>query len=303
MNYRLGIAIFVTLFFWSSAFVAITETLRNKYTPGAMALLRFTVASLALLAYGAFKGIRPPQRRDLPGVLLCGLCGVTIYHLLLNLGQYSENVDPGTAAFLINTSPVFTALIARFVLGERLKLWGWVGIGVSFCGIPLIAIAKAGSLEFNPHALLIVGAALSASIYVVLQKKYLGRYTSLEFATYIMVAGTLCMLFYAPDAWRCLQEAPPHATWLVVYLGLFPAALAYVTWTMVLAAMPASRAISFLYLVPPMAVLFGWAFLNELPKPVAWLGAALALSGVVIVNRFGRVETVQPPIARGTALD
>jgi len=300
MSFRLGIALAVTLLFWSSAFVAIAEAVRS-YTPGAMALLRFLVASVALLAYGAIKGIRLPQRRDLPGIVLCGLCGVSIYHVLLNYGQLS--VDPGTAAFLINTSPVFTALIARFVLGERLKPLGWIGIFVSFCGIPLIAISQSGSLEFTSDALLIVGAALSASVYVVTQKRYLPRYTSLEFTTYIMVAGTLCMLFYVPDVWQCVRAAPPRATLLVVYLGLFPAALAYVTWTMVLSAMPASRAISFLYLVPPLAVLFGWIFLNELPKPLAWAGAGLALSGVIIVNRFGRVETVKAASAEATAAD
>ncbi|HYF50533.1 MAG TPA: DMT family transporter [Planctomycetota bacterium] len=291
MTFRLGIALAVTMIFWSSAFPAITETVRY-FKPGAMALLRFGVASAALLLYGAIARIRVPQRRDLGGIFVCGLCGVSIYHVLLNYGQLS--VDPGTAAFLINLSPVFTALIARFVLGERLRPLGWVGILVSFCGVPLIAAAKDGQMEFNPHALFIVGSALSSAIYVVVQKRYLGRYTSLEFTTYIIVAGTLCVLFYAPQMVKDIQTAPPRATLLVVYLGLFPAALAYVTWTIVLAAMPASRAISFLYLVPPLAVVFGWVFLGELPHPLAWVGAALAIAGVIIVNRYGRVETARP---------
>jgi drug/metabolite transporter (DMT)-like permease len=288
MDFRLGMALIVTLLLWASAFAAIRETVQH-YTPGAMALLRFSVASLALVIYGFLRKVRLPDSKDLPAIVFCGLFGVPIYHVLLNYGE--QSVDSGTAAFLINTSPVFTALIARFYLKEHLRPLGWLGIFVSFCGIPLIALAKEGHFEFNAHALLIVAAALSASIYVAAQKKQLKKYSALEFTMYIMVSGCLCMLFFAPQVWRGLNEAPTRSTLLVVYLGVFPGAIAYVTWTYILSKMPASRAISFLYLVPPLAVLFGWIFLGEAPKPLAIVGGALALTGVVIVNRWGRVTT------------
>ena len=51
----------------------------------------------------------------------------------------------------------------------------------------------------------------------------------------------------------------------MVYLGIFPTAMAYVTYAYVFSHMPASRAVSFHYLIPLMACLIAWVWLGELP--------------------------------------
>lgn len=67
-----------------------------------------------------------------------------------------------------------------------------------------------------------------------------------------------------------------------------PAALAYLTWSYVLAHFPAGRAASFLYLVLSATMLLGWVWLGELPTLLAVGGGALAISGVALVARRGR---------------
>jgi drug/metabolite transporter (DMT)-like permease len=52
--------------------------------------------------------------------------------------------------------------------------------------------------------------------------------------------------------------------------------------------MPASRAVSFLYLIPVMAYLIAWVWLGEVPAALSVVGGGVALSGVVIVNTLGR---------------
>lgn len=285
------LAIAATVVLWASAFAAIraglqTPTQPGGYAPGSLALLRFLVASGALGLYAAATRMRLPDRSDLLRIIIAGFIGITVYHVTLNYGEVT--VPAGPASFLINSAPVFTALLATALLGERLKVWGWIGIGISFVGIAIISFSKGDGFSFDPNALLVLIAALAGSIYSVMQKPLLKKYTPLQMTSYGIWAGTLFMLPWLPELIARVPQVEGGATLAGVYLGIFPAAIAYITWTMVLSKLPASRAASFLYLVSPFAVLIAWVWIGELPTLLALVGGAVALTGVIIVNTKGR---------------
>jgi drug/metabolite transporter (DMT)-like permease len=283
---RTGIAIAVTLLLWASAFAGIKAGL-DGYGPGELALLRFGIASLVLGIYAAVTRMRLPDARDLPRLAVAGLLGITIYHVALNFGE--QTVSAGAASLIIAAGPVFTALLSVAFLGERLTAWGWAGIAVAFAGVALITLGEGPEgLRLEPGALLIMVSAVSTAGYFVVSKPLLARYRPLEFTTYVIWAGTVPMLVWLPSLSAQIPAAPIGATLAVAYLGVFPAAVAYLAWSYALARMQASVLSVFLYLSPVAAILIALVWIREVPSVLSLIGGAIAVAGVVLVNTKGR---------------
>jgi drug/metabolite transporter (DMT)-like permease len=277
-------AIIIALLLWASAFAGIRAGLES-YGPGQVALLRFGTASLIFLAWAAVTRMRPPDPRDLPRVALAGFLGITVYHVALNFGEVT--VTAGAASLIISASPIITALLSTLFIGERLTSWGWVGIVVSFAGVALISLGEGGNLAFEPGAALVFVAAIATSVYFIVSKRPLRRYTALEFTSYAIWAGTVPMLVFAPGLITQIAEASPAATWAVIYLGVFPGAVAYVLWSHALSRMPATALSTFLYFQPVNAIFIAWLWLGEIPAPLALVGGLISLAGVAVVNTRG----------------
>lgn len=277
-------AVALALLLWASAFPGIRAGLQS-YGPGEVALLRFGTASIALTLYALVTRMRMPDRRDLPVIVLAGVLGISIYHITLNFGE--RTVESGAAALLISTSPVFTAMLSSRFLGERVTRWGWAAITVSFAGVAMISLGEGGGLSVNTDALLILVAAVSTSLFFIVSKPPLRRYSGLEFTSYAIWAGTIPMLAFAPGLARQMPAAALSSTLAVVYLGIFPGAISYVLWGHALSKMPASTLSAFLYFQPVNAAVIAWAWLGEVPALLTIVGGAISIAGVVLLNTKG----------------
>jgi len=297
-------AIAVTLLLWASAFAGIKAGMRltpeglpgpDGYGPGQVALLRFGTASLVLAVYALLTRMRLPARKDLPHVALAGVLGITIYHVALNFGEV--RVSAGAASLLIAAGPVFTAIMSAIFLGERLTPMGWSGIAVAFAGVAVISLGESGGASFEPASLLVLLAAVSTAAYFIVSKRGLRTYSPLQFTAYTIWAGTIPMLVFAPGLAQQMPHAASQATLAIIYLGVFPAAIAYVLWSYALARMPASLLSAFLYLSPVLAVAIAWVWIRELPAVLTLVGGAVAVAGVIVVQTKGQPRSEAAELA------
>lgn len=81
-----------------------------------------------------------------------------------------------------------------------------------------------------------------------------------------------------------VSQAPPSALAWLVYLGLFPTAVAFTTWAFALVRTGAGPLGTTTYLVAPVAITMGWLLLGEVPAPLALAGGALTVGGVILAR-------------------
>lgn len=282
MALRPALAVFFTILFWGTSFTGIRIAL-DSFSPGPLAMLRFSIASAVLWSVAAFAPVARPQLRDLPRLAGLGFIGITTYHVCLNFGQLT--VAPGTTALLIQTAPVFTAVFAHLAGIDRLR-WATVwGILVALLGTAILVVGQGRDVEFTLAAFAILTSAICTATYFLFQRDLATRYGVRSVTTWTLTFGTLPLLVFAPGALAEWPEATPRAIGALVYIGVFPAAIAYLMWNWAIHQLGASRTMMFLYLSPVVAMLSQWWLIGELPSSLAIAGGLVTIAGVWMVNR------------------
>lgn len=284
-NRPIVLAVAFTVIAWASAFVAI-RTAGREFSPGPLTVIRIGVAAIVLGIAVAIRRERLPGRGELRGVVVCGVLWFGIYNLAINAGE--RRVDAGTASMLVYTAPVLIALLAGWLLGEGFPRNLLVGCAVSFLGVVLIAVAVSDGIRLGSGALLCLVAAVTYAGGVVAQKPVLARRSALSITFAACVVGLVVCLPFVPQLVDELGRASGGAIAWSVYLAVVPTAFAFTAWAYALTRSTAGRMASASYLVPPLAVLLGWAILDETPAPLALAGGAVVLIGVAVAQHRTR---------------
>ncbi|MFJ8027294.1 DMT family transporter [Streptomyces sp. NPDC096311] len=283
----------VTIVLWASAFVSIRSA-GAAYAPGALALGRLLAGSVALGALCLVRGEGWPPRAAWRGIAISGLLWFGFYMVVLNWGE--QQVDAGTAALVVNIGPILIALLGSRLLGDAMPPRLLAGMAVSFAGAVAVGLSMSGGGGSSVlGVVLCLLAAVGYASGVVAQKPALGRASALQVTTFGCLVGTVACLPFAGQLVHDVANAPATATLNVLYLGVFPTALAFTTWAYALARTTASRMGATTYAVPALVVAMSWLFLDEVPALLTLAGGALCLAGVAVSRSRPRSTAFRDP--------
>jgi drug/metabolite transporter (DMT)-like permease len=204
---------------------------------------------------------------------------------------------------LVNVGPILIAIFAGVILHEGFPSRLFAGCLVSFTGVVMIGLATSRhGLHETLGAILCLVAAFGYAGGVVAQKPVLHFSSPLMVTWLACTIGAISCLPYAGTLVHQIGHAGTPAILWTIYLGVAPTAIGFVTWAYALARTTAGRMGSTTYLVPPLALLFGWVFLGEVPPWLVLPGGALCLAGVALARTSGGRARLPPGESRQVAL-
>jgi drug/metabolite transporter (DMT)-like permease len=285
-----------TIGLWAFAYVGTRVAVRH-FDALELGFLRNLVAALFFAGLARCRRLGLPPLRDWPLFFLSGFLGFALYLVFFNTGL--ETLNAATSCILISTVPLFTALFASLAYGEKLRPPAWLGMGVAFGGVCLLSLWD-NALTIGSGVFWTLGAALCLSAFNIVQRSFSGmtkvapgkadalprrRYSSEQVTAYSFFAATLLSGLLAPSALRAFWQADLCRQGLVIFLGVFPSALAYLLWAKAMScAVSTSSVANYMFLTPFLALLLGFLFLSEWPGPGALAGGALILGGLALYS-------------------
>lgn len=277
----------VTVVLWASAFVGVRAA-GHDYSPGALALGRLVTGAVVVTLVVLVRAVRRrsyprlPRGRLMVAVLAWAVAWFGLYNLALNTTE--QHLDAGTTALLVNLAPVLIGVLSGVFLGEGFPSRLMIGLAVSFAGVVLIASTTWSGRGDLAGVLLGVGAAVLYASSATGQKRLLAHIDALTLTWLGCVAGAIVCVPFAPQLMREAATAPSSSTIGMIYLGVFPTAVAFLSWAYALSRTSTGRLAASTYVIPPLVVALSWALLSEIPAPLALVGGALCLAGVAMAT-------------------
>ena len=301
----LGVAaMVVTVVLWASAFVGI-RAIGPHFSPGSLTLGRLAIAAVVLaflVVPQLLKSRVLPRGREWLPIFAYGVMWFGGYNVALNAAEHI--LDAGTSALLINVNPILVAIMAGIFLKEGFPRWLLIGSTVAFAGVALIALGsgqprsgESSTADLAGVALCLLAAVLAA-VSVIIQKPVVRKFPAAQATWFGIVVGALCCLPFAGQLASEVQAAPAQATLGLVYLGVFPTAIAFTTWAYALSLVDAGKLAATTYLVPGTTVFISWLLLGEIPTAWGLVGGLVCLAGVGLTRRRTRVRGRQRRLRR-----
>lgn len=280
----------LAMLFYGVSFVS-TKTVLQEFGPVTILATRLALSSLFLIVLDRIIPSREQLRRwplasDLRWILLLTLFQPLLYFLAENYGL--QTVSATIASIIIATIPVFTPILARPFLGERIGVGGVVGVILSLVGVAIIVLERpdatgATTAQFTTGGLLLLfGAVLAAVGYTVVVRRLPGRYRPLSIVKMQSIIGLPIFLVMALAIDGVPRVLPSLEVGIhLAYLAIFPSSLAFVFFSTGIRKLGASRANVFTNLVPGFTAITAWILLGEQFSAQKLIGMAVVVAGVL----------------------
>ncbi len=271
---------------WGASFLNVHLALES-FGPLTVAALRITLAAIALYVLMRMFGLQLPRNIKIwLHVLGMAAFSNAVPFALLGFGQ--RFVASGFAGITMAAVPLFTLVLAhRFLPNEPMTRWKLAGFSLGFVGILTLIGPAAFEAEGTPMETVARLACFAAALSYAVGSIFTRRcppvpMIALSAAALIAAAGMIIPLALLVEGVPSFTSAKPTALLAVLYLGLFPTALA----TLLLVQVIQSAGPTFLtqsnYQVPVWSVIFGATLLGERLPPAFLIALALILAGLAL---------------------
>jgi len=274
------------MLFWGMSFVW-SSILLDYYQPVTIIFIRLIISSgfLFLLIF-LLKKQQKIHRKDYLLIFLSAIFNPFLYFLGENYGlKFSSST---VTAVIIATIPVFSPIVARITLNERLSWYNITGILISFIGVVVMLLNKDMNIMIDPKGVLFLsGAVVSALVYSVLLKKLSSDYSPLVLIAYQNLIGIfLFMPFFFFLEFRQFLTVTPDLKIVTsfLFLGILASSLAYVFYAKTVKALGISKTNIFTNLIPVFTAIFSFFILSEYFTVLKVTGILIVIAGVIITE-------------------
>lgn len=276
-----------------------TKRLTATLHPVAVSLFRYGLGAAAMFPMYAAERRRQPRLApaDWLALSLLGVLGIAVFSVCLTVGVHHSTASNGS--LLVNSQPLFTALLAPLIIREKLTPWRLLGALAGVVGVYLVVTGgeAAGGLLGGEHLVgnaILVGAAVASSVYTMLLKPYVLRFGGLVPSFVSILAGAVVL---APAAFLFTGGRPfaglrGGQLALLAYIGVVGTALVYPLFHGALGTRGVVRAVGFKLLVPVFGIALGVLLLGER------LGWRTFLGAVVVIGAIAAIQSGRARIRR-----
>ena len=273
---------FIAIFFWATAFV-LTKVVLKEVDVTTLGVLRYFFASIIVIFILIKQKISLPKLKDIPAFVFAGFSGYAGYIVFFNMATLLSS--PSTLSVINALAPAITAIVAYFIFNEKIKIIGWISMGISFCGILILTLWD-GVLTVNKGILYMLAGCLLLSLYNISQRYLTKKYSSFDVSMYSMLIGGILLVIYSPSSIINMFSISLTSLTLIIYMSIFPSIISYFFWTKAFElAKSTTEVTSFMFVTPVLATFMGMLILGDIPKLSTLIGGVVIILGMILFNK------------------
>jgi len=283
-------AIFASVF-WGITFVLYKYAI-DSFSPLNIIFLRLFISIFFLFGFARlFRRLVKLRKQDLRWFVLMAFFEPFLYFLGEVNGM--TRVTPTVGAVIVSTIPLIVPFAARYFFNEKLSWLNVTGMVISFSGVLMVILTRAGGLSADPLGILLMFLAVFGAVgYTMVVRKLLDHYNPISVTAYQSLLGLLMFLpLFLIFGLPALDTARIETRGLlsVGFLGVVGSGICFILLTVAIRALGASKANFFANIVPVVAALVSFLLLNEPMPPVKVLGIGVTILGL-LMSQVGRIR-------------